>query len=74
MAFGQNFSQFCSHLVILLALDINSNFIWLAQVNKYPSYRDFTAIGTGGTDFVQSMIVAVESVLMERIPDVCEVS
>jgi hypothetical protein len=40
------------------------------QVNSYPTVRGFTAIGTGGDDFVQSMVVAVESVIEERIPEV----
>lgn len=40
------------------------------QVNSYPTDRGFTAIGTGGDDFVQSMVVAVESVLQESIPKV----
>ncbi|TVU29983.1 hypothetical protein EJB05_21582, partial [Eragrostis curvula] len=38
-------------------------------VNSYPTVRGFTAIGTGGDDFVQSMVVAVESVIQERIPE-----
>ncbi|KAG9445964.1 hypothetical protein H6P81_012092 [Aristolochia fimbriata] len=45
---------------------------WLAldqKVNSYPTVRGFTAIGTGGDDFVQSMIVAVESVLEQPIPE-----
>uniref|UniRef100_J3LD44 Uncharacterized protein n=1 Tax=Oryza brachyantha TaxID=4533 RepID=J3LD44_ORYBR len=44
---------------------------WLVldkQVNSYPTVRGFTAIGTGGDDFVQSMVVAVESVVQEQIP------
>jgi len=40
------------------------------QVNTYPSFRGFTAIGTGGDDFVDSMVVAVESVLEMRVPRV----
>ncbi|KAH9626411.1 hypothetical protein KSS87_018714 [Heliosperma pusillum] len=40
---------------------------WL--VNSYPTVRGFTAIGTGGEDFVHSMIVAVESVLQQPIPE-----
>ncbi|XP_021900646.1 uncharacterized protein LOC110816663 [Carica papaya] len=39
------------------------------KVNSYPTVRGFTAIGTGGDDFVQSMIVAVESVIQRRIPE-----
>jgi hypothetical protein len=42
----------------------------ILQVNIYPTVRVFTAIGTGGDDFVQSMVVAVESVIEERIPEV----
>lgn len=38
------------------------------KVNSYPMVRGFTAIGTGGEDFVQAMVVAVESVLQEPIP------
>ncbi|XP_020246877.1 uncharacterized protein LOC109824653 isoform X2 [Asparagus officinalis] len=38
------------------------------KVNSYPMVRGFTAIGTGGDDFVQAMVVAVESVLQEPIP------
>eukprot|EP00271_Cylindrocystis_brebissonii_P014118 TRINITY_DN3527_c0_g1_i1.p1 TRINITY_DN3527_c0_g1~~TRINITY_DN3527_c0_g1_i1.p1 ORF type:complete len:239 (-),score=20.01 TRINITY_DN3527_c0_g1_i1:227-943(-) len=38
------------------------------KVNTYPSLRGFTAIGTGGSDFVQAMVFAVESVLQEPIP------
>ncbi|TVU14023.1 hypothetical protein EJB05_37465 [Eragrostis curvula] len=44
---------------------------WLVldqKVNSYPTDRGFTAIGTGGDDFVQSMVVAVESVLQESVP------
>jgi len=41
-----------------------------AQVNSYPTVRGFTAIGTGGEDFVQAMVVAVESVLQQPIPQV----
>ncbi|KAL3511442.1 hypothetical protein ACH5RR_030843 [Cinchona calisaya] len=45
---------------------------WLAldkKVNSYPTVRGFTAIGTGGDDFVQAMVVAVESVLQQPIPE-----
>lgn len=45
---------------------------WLVldkKVNSYPTVRGFTAIGTGGDDFVQAMVVAVESVLQEPIPE-----
>ncbi|RZC60224.1 hypothetical protein C5167_021978 [Papaver somniferum] len=45
---------------------------WVAldqKVNTYPTFRGFTAIGTGGEDFVHAMVVAVESVLQEPIPE-----
>ncbi|XP_022945039.1 uncharacterized protein LOC111449401 [Cucurbita moschata] len=45
---------------------------WIAldqKVNSYPGVRGFTAIGTGGHDFVQSMVVAVESVIQQPIPE-----
>lgn len=45
---------------------------WLAldqKVNSYPTVRGFTAIGTGGDDFVHAMVVAVESVLQQPIPE-----
>lgn len=42
----------------------------LSQVNIYPTVRGFTAIGTGGNDFVQAMVVAVETVLKQPIPEV----
>ncbi|GJV69642.1 putative YbeD-like domain-containing protein [Tanacetum coccineum] len=38
------------------------------KVNTYPTVRGFTAIGTGGDDFVQAMVVVVESVLQHQIP------
>ena len=40
-------------------------------MNSYPTVRGFTAIGTGGEDFVQAMVVAVESVIQQPIPEVC---
>jgi hypothetical protein len=39
-------------------------------VNTYPTVRGFTAIGTGGDDFVQAMVVAVESVIQQPVPQV----
>lgn len=39
-------------------------------MNSYPTVRGFTAIGTGGDDFVQAMVVAVESVIQRPIPEV----
>lgn len=45
---------------------------WLVldqKVNSYPMVRGFTAIGTGGDDFVQAMVVAVESVIQQPIPE-----
>ncbi|CAD6263984.1 unnamed protein product [Miscanthus lutarioriparius] len=49
---------------------LHSQQIWSWVVNSYPTDRGFTAIGTGGDDFVQSMVVSVESVLQESIPKV----
>ncbi|GKB54888.1 hypothetical protein Tco_0905641 [Tanacetum coccineum] len=43
----------------------NSKVTW---VNVYPTVRGFMAIGTGGDDFVQAMVVVVESVLQHQIP------
>lgn len=40
------------------------------QVNTYPTERGFTAIGTGGDDFVHAMVLAVESVIQRHIPEV----
>ncbi|GAV90824.1 DUF493 domain-containing protein [Cephalotus follicularis] len=45
---------------------------WLTldqKVNSYPTVRGFIAIGTGGDDFVQAMVVAVESVIQQPIPE-----
>ncbi|CAH8298823.1 unnamed protein product [Eruca vesicaria subsp. sativa] len=41
------------------------------KVNTYPTERGFTAIGTGGDDFVHAMVVAVESVIERQIPEDC---
>ena len=60
--------------MFLLCLVIAILFVLLmcaAQVNSYPTVRGFTAIGTGGEDFVQAMVVAVESVIQQPIPQVC---
>ncbi|KAK1408714.1 hypothetical protein QVD17_40715 [Tagetes erecta] len=38
------------------------------MLNIYPASRGFTAIGSGGDDFVQAMVVAVESVVQHPIP------
>ncbi|XP_057542076.1 uncharacterized protein LOC130820640 isoform X3 [Amaranthus tricolor] len=46
---------------------------WLAsdqKVNSHPTVRGFMVIGTGGDDFVHSMVIAVESVLQQPIPEV----
>jgi len=40
------------------------------KVNSYPTVRGFTAIGTGGEDFVHAMVVAVESVIQQPISQV----
>ncbi|KAL9660300.1 hypothetical protein QQ045_025113 [Rhodiola kirilowii] len=39
------------------------------MVNSYPTVRRFIAIGSGGDDFADAMVFAVESVLQEPIPD-----
>lgn len=39
------------------------------KVNSYPTTVNFTAIGSGGDDFVQAMVRAVESVLQCPIPE-----
>lgn len=39
------------------------------KVNSYPTRMNFTAIGSGGDDFVQAMVGAVESVLQCPIPE-----
>lgn len=48
----------------------SSAFVFTWQVNTYPTDRGFTAIGTGGDDFVHAMVVAVESVIERQIPEV----
>mgnify|MGYP003362334996 CR=1 FL=1 len=48
----------------------SSAFVFTCQVNTYPTDRGFTAIGTGGDDFVHAMVVAVESVIERQIPEV----
>lgn len=40
------------------------------KVNVYPMVRDFTAIGTGGDEFVQAMVRAVESITETSVPKV----
>lgn len=47
-----------------------SFWVILLKVNSYPTVRGFTAIGTGGDDFVQAMVVAVESVIQKPVPEV----
>lgn len=34
-----------------------------SKVNKYPMQRSFTAVGTGGQEFRQAMVAAVERVV-----------
>lgn len=46
--------------------------LFYLKVNSYPTERGFTAIGTGGDDFVQAMVVAVESVIQQPISEVSE--
>lgn len=40
------------------------------KVNVYPMVRDFTAIGTGGDEFVQAMVEVVEAVTENPVPKV----
>lgn len=40
------------------------------KVNVYPMVRDFTAIGTGGDEFVQAMVRAVESITETQVSKV----
>ena len=40
------------------------------KVNIYPMLRDFTAIGTGGDEFVDAMVQAVESITEAPVPKV----
>ncbi|CAM8951506.1 unnamed protein product [Rhodiola kirilowii] len=42
---------------------------WIRRLILTQQLRGFTAIGTGGDDFVQSMVVAVESVIQQPIPE-----
>ncbi|KAL8140986.1 hypothetical protein V2J09_007007, partial [Rumex salicifolius] len=54
--------------------DSTDEWLTLDQKPKLNRRRiGFTAIETGGDDFVQSMIVAIESVLQQPIPEVCQV-
>ncbi|WZZ04042.1 uncharacterized protein LOC103829066 isoform X1 [Brassica rapa] len=55
-----------------VADDSSKDWLELDQkVNTYPTERGFTAIGTGGDDFVHAMVVAVESVIDRQIPEDC---
>ncbi|XP_021999257.1 uncharacterized protein LOC110896125 isoform X3 [Helianthus annuus] len=55
--------------VISVTDDSSDEWLTLDQkVNTYPTVRGFTAIGTGGDDFVQAMVIAVESVVQHPIP------
>mmetsp|Transcript_28100 Transcript_28100/g.53530 ORF Transcript_28100/g.53530 Transcript_28100/m.53530 type:complete len:193 (-) Transcript_28100:217-795(-) len=40
-----------------------------AKVNDYPIMRGFKAIGTGGDDFVKSMVAQVEKALGRSVPE-----
>lgn len=54
-----------TNMVIGGTVKMDSGSEWNAidqKVNVYPMVRDFTAIGTGGDEFVQAMVQAVESV------------
>ncbi|KQJ82263.1 uncharacterized protein LOC100835681 [Brachypodium distachyon] len=60
-----------TNMVIGGTVSDDSSDEWLVldqKVNSYPTDRGFTAIGTGGEDFVHSMVDAVESVLQEPVP------
>lgn len=41
------------------------------QVNTYPGYRSFKAIGVGGDGFVRAMVSAVESVVATPVHEEC---
>eukprot|EP00238_Polyblepharides_amylifera_P005310 CAMPEP_0196575128 /NCGR_PEP_ID=MMETSP1081-20130531/4677_1 /TAXON_ID=36882 /ORGANISM="Pyramimonas amylifera, Strain CCMP720" /LENGTH=165 /DNA_ID=CAMNT_0041893331 /DNA_START=112 /DNA_END=609 /DNA_ORIENTATION=+ len=38
------------------------------KVNEYPQQRDFRGIGTGGEDFKNSMVAAVERAVQREVP------
>lgn len=38
------------------------------KVNEYPGLRSFKAIGSGGQDFVDSMVAAVTAIGIEILP------
>lgn len=72
---GSNWTRrYIFNFCLIVVLMINCLFVGLnmlnQQVNSYPMGRGFTAIGTGGEDFVQAMVFAVESVIQEPIPEV----
>jgi len=48
---------------VLLLRALPGTLVCSTQVNKYPSQRVFTAIGTGGDDFKTNMKQAVEEVV-----------
>ncbi|MCO5564355.1 hypothetical protein L7F22_018015 [Adiantum nelumboides] len=48
---------------------VGRTFTLSRSVNSYPTTVNFTAIGSGGDDFVQAMVGAVESVLQCPIPE-----
>lgn len=56
--------------LVLIFFWLLTCFFLTCQVNSYPTVRGFTAIGTGGDDFVQAMVFAVESVIQQPIPEV----
>ncbi|KAL8150667.1 hypothetical protein V2J09_020475, partial [Rumex salicifolius] len=76
-----NFGQLLSPFVLLVSevsktegrVGQTTNVVIGGTVTDDSIDEGFTAIGTGGDDFVQSMIVAVESVLQQPIPEVCQV-
>nr|GMD95275.1 uncharacterized protein LOC109193431 [Ipomoea batatas] len=63
----------CYYLYHKLVVDcfffgVGNHVVGGIKVNSYPTERGFTAIGIGGDDFVQAMVVAVESVIQQPIP------
>lgn len=54
-----------------LVLDGDMTFDQLDEkVNVYPQYRPFCAIGSGGDDFVTSIVQKAETALGKSIPQV----
>lgn len=45
------------------ATEQNHHTTLMLQVNQYPGHRDFKAIGSGGDDFKQAIVRAVENIV-----------